>query len=202
MPCMPTSMDEQKLQLRKQCKTIRMELGEETRQRASDMICNHLAAWDLFQTSDTILTYMPIRGEVDLCSLLMLFPEKHWLLPRILPGEEGRMVFHSYDPNNLILHSFGMAEPAPHLPQVPSEEIHLALVPGLAFDRSGWRLGYGGGYFDRFLVDYCGVIAGVVFQALLLESLPHGAYDVPMQWLVSENGLIEVASKGPTRGSG
>jgi 5-formyltetrahydrofolate cyclo-ligase len=117
------------------------------------------------------------------------------LLPRILPGEEGRMVFHAYDPHNLILHYYGMAEPAPHLPQVLPSEIQLVLVPGLAFDRSGWRLGYGGGYFDRFLKDFGGVSAGVVFQTLLLEALPHGEYDIPMQWLVSEDTLIKGTEK-------
>jgi 5-formyltetrahydrofolate cyclo-ligase len=64
-------------------------------------------------------------------------------------------------------------------------------VPGLAFDRAGWRLGYGGGYFDRFLQDFGGVSVGAVFQALLLDSLPHGEYDVPMQWLVMEGELIK-----------
>jgi len=184
-------IDDRKHQLRQHCKTIRKELGDETRQRASQAICARLAAWDVFQASDAILTYMPIYSEVDLRPLLVDFPEKHWLLPRILPGENGRMVFHAYDPLHLTLHPFGMAEPSPHLPQIPPEEIQLILVPGLAFDRSGWRLGYGGGYFDRFLERYAGVSAGVVFQALFLESIPHGAHDIPMHWLATEEALFE-----------
>jgi 5-formyltetrahydrofolate cyclo-ligase len=187
------TIDDQKKGLRQQCKAVRKELGEGTRQQASQAICRHLAAWEIFRSSNAILTYMPIRGEVDLRPLLVEFPEKCWLLPRILPGENGRMVFHAYEPDNLIVHDFGMAEPAPHLPQVPPEEIQLALAPGLAFDRSGWRLGYGGGYFDRFLVDFAGVSAGAVFQALLLESLPHGEYDIRMGWLVTEGGLSKFA---------
>ena len=103
------------------------------------------------------------------------------------------MVFHLYDPNNLIVHPFGMAEPAPHLLQVPLNEIQLVLAPGLAFDRSGWRLGYGGGFFDRFLQDFGGISVGVVFQALLLEAVPHGEYDIPMAWLATEDGLIKVS---------
>ncbi len=190
---MPTSIHDQKIQLRQRCKAIRKGLGEETRQQASRAICAHLADWDIFQTAETILTYMPIRGEVDLHSLLTDFPEKRWLLPRIIPGVEGRMVFHLYDPNNLIVHPFGMAEPAPHLLQVPLNEIQLVLAPGLAFDRSGWRLGYGGGFFDRFLQDFGGISVGVVFQALLLEAVPHGEYDIPMAWLATEDGLIRVS---------
>ena len=185
-----SSISDLKKELRQRCKAIRKELGEEVRREASLSICNYLATWDAFQKSDVILTYMPIRGEVDLRPLLVEFPGKRWLLPRILPEENGRMVFHAYEPDNLIVHSFGMAEPAPHLPQVSPEEIQLVLAPGLAFDRAGWRLGYGGGYFDRFLMDFNGVSVGVVFAALLIEAVPHGEYDIPMQWIMSENGLL------------
>jgi len=192
---MPASVSEQKTQLRQRCKAIRKGLGDQTRQQASKSICAHLAAWDVFQTAKTILTYMPIRGEVDLRLLLTDYPDKRWLLPRILPGEDGRMVFHPYDPEHLILHPFGMAEPAPHLPQISPTEIQLVLAPGLAFDRSGWRLGYGGGFYDRFLQNCKGTSVGVVFQLLLLDSIPHGEFDVPVGWLASQDGLIKVTGE-------
>lgn len=188
---MPSSISEQKAQLRQKCKAIRKELGEEIRKQASQAICAHLATWELFRASEAILTYMPMRTEVDLRLLLDEFPAKRWLLPRIIPDENHRMVFHPYEPGQLIEHPFGMAEPMPHLMQVSPAEIELVLVPGLAFDRCGWRLGYGGGYFDRFLTDFSGLSLGVAFQVLLVEDLPHSEYDVPMQWLVAENGLFE-----------
>jgi len=192
---MPNDISDQKMKLRQRCKTIRKELGEENREQASRAICAHLAAWDIFLESETILTYMPIHTEVDLLSLFADFPEKRWLLPRILPGEEGKMVFHPYDPDNLIVHPLGMAEPAPHLPQIPPAEIQLVLAPGLAFDRFGWRLGYGGGFFDRFLQGFGGISVGVVFKNLLLEAVPHDEYDIPMQWLVTDDGLVK-SSRG------
>jgi 5-formyltetrahydrofolate cyclo-ligase len=192
---MPTSISEQKQILRQQCKEIRKNLGGEFRQRASEAICSRLAVWEIFQNAEVILTYMPMRSEVDLGSLLADFPEKRWLLPRILPAQEGRMVFQPYDPANLIQHSYGMAEPAPYLPHVPPGEIQLVLAPGLAFDHSGWRLGYGGGYFDRFLKGFNGVSVGVVFQALLLEALPHGKHDVPVAWIVTEERLKKTSTK-------
>jgi 5-formyltetrahydrofolate cyclo-ligase len=190
-----SSVTDQKSQLRQRCKAVRKGLGDEIRQQASLAIYAHLAAWDDFQSAETILTYMPMRGEVDLRSLLADFPEKCWLLPRIPRGEDGRMVFHEYDPNNLIVHPYGMAEPAPYLPQVPADGIQLVLAPGLAFDRSGWRLGYGGGYYDRFLQGFTGISVGVTFHVLLLEHLPHGEYDVCVGWLVSEDGLIKSTGK-------
>lgn len=193
MLLMLPSVHDQKRQLRRRCKSIRKGLSNETRLAGCRAICEQLAAWDIFQSVESILTYMPIPTEVDLGALLSEYPHKRWLLPRIIPGKDGRMVFHSYDPDNLVVHPFGMAEPAAHLLQVPPDEIQLVLAPGLAFDRSGWRLGYGGGYFDRFLKDFSGVSVGVVYRDLLLNTIPHGRYDIPMDWLVTEDGLFRVS---------
>jgi 5-formyltetrahydrofolate cyclo-ligase len=182
---------EQKRRLRRSCRQIRNELGEATRQGASLSICGWIESWHVFQTSSVILAYMPITGEVDLTPLLERQPQKGWVLPRIIPEDNHRMVFHPYVSGRLIRHPFGMAEPPPDLPIVPPSEVQLALVPGLAFDRLGRRLGYGGGYFDRFLHDFTGVSLGVIFQALLLDHLPYGEYDVPVKWIVTEVGLLQ-----------
>ena len=192
---MSDSLADAKSLLRQQCRKTRAGLGEETRVRASESICAHLEQWTLFQQSEAILTYMPIKGEVDLTALLARHLEKRWILPRIIPKEDHRMVFHPYDPARLIRHPFGMAEPAADSPTVDARQIQLVLVPGLAFDRQGWRLGYGGGYFDRFLANFSGVSVGVVFRALLLDEAPRGPFDVPMQWLATEVGVFERLQK-------
>jgi 5-formyltetrahydrofolate cyclo-ligase len=182
----------QKAELRRQCRMVRRSLEEQERARASLAICHLIESWDVFQTSETILTYMPIHSEADLSPLLEHSPLKRWCLPRILPEEDHRMVFHLYNAAQLVKHPFGMQEPVPHLPIVLPEEIQLALVPGLAFDRSGWRLGYGGGYYDRFLTEFHGISAGIVFQALLLDEVPHSLLDVPMHWITSEQNCLSV----------
>jgi 5-formyltetrahydrofolate cyclo-ligase len=191
---MSTLISEQKSQLRQRCRAIRKALGEETRLQASLAICERIEHWDIFQHSEMVLTYMPIKSEADLTPLLDRGTHKRWILPRIIPEEDHRMVFHPYDADRLIRHPFGMAEPAPDSPVIPSQEIQLALVPGLAFDRLGWRLGYGGGYFDRFLKEFKGVSVGVVFHALLLDEVPHTPLDVPMGWIVTERELLTTAS--------
>jgi len=171
---------------------MRRELGEQQRLRASRLVCEHLSGWKVFQRAETILAYLPMKAEVDLRPLLEQFPQKRWLLPRILPEDNHRMDFHPYDPARLVIHKFGMAEPAADLPIVPAGAVELVLVPGLAYDRQGWRLGYGGGYYDRFLARFNGISVGVAYQALLLESVPHSGYDVPVGWVVSETGLLRV----------
>lgn len=191
---MPASIAEQKTQLRKECRQLRKALGEAARMKSSQDICELIEKWPEFQLAQTILTYMPIPTEVDLRPLLETHPEKRWILPRIIPEADHSMAFHPYDPNRLIEHLFGMAEPAPGSPTISAAKIQLSLVPGLAFDRSGWRLGYGGGYFDRFLKDFNGTSLGIVFDELLLETLPRNQFDVAMKWLVTEKGLFKTGS--------
>ncbi len=181
---------EQKRQLRRSCHQVRQELGDAARQQSSLAICSWIESWPVFQGSTVILAYLPITGEVDLTPLLGRQPQKHWVLPRIVPGEKGSMLFHPYQPDRLVRHPYGMEEPTPDLPVISPGEVQLALVPGLAYDRSGRRLGYGGGYYDHFLRGFSGVSLGVIFQALLLDQLPWGKHDVPVQWIVTELGLI------------
>jgi 5-formyltetrahydrofolate cyclo-ligase len=186
---MKDSIVEEKKQWRARCRQIRKALGEDYRSQASQAICDRIGGWNVFQNARIVLAYLPIKSEVDLTALLNLFPEKRWALPRIVPEENHLMVFHPYVADRLIRHSFGMDEPDSSLPVIAPGEIELTLAPGLAFDRRGWRLGYGGGYFDRFLKDYSGISAGITFDALLFDSLPHSPLDVAVQWLVTESGL-------------
>ncbi len=192
---MPNAIKDAKRQLRAQSRQMLKALGEEFQRQASTAICRHIESWPLFKGCETILTYMPMRGEVDLRPLLEHHTYKRWLLPRILP--EGRMNFHPYDPGHLIRHPYGMLEPDTDLPIVPVEHIQLALVPGLAFDRQGWRLGYGGGFFDRFLAGINnGISLGVTYHALLLDHLPHNENDIPMQYIVTEEGVSDTSHYG------
>jgi 5-formyltetrahydrofolate cyclo-ligase len=187
---MPETNLNLKQELRRQCRQIRKALGEAVRLQASQAICAQIENWPVFQQTSVVLTYMPIKSEVDLRPLLERHPEKRWLIPRILPEADYSMSFHPYDPQRLVHHRFGMDEPAADLPVISPEEIQLALVPGLAFDRYGWRLGYGGGYFDRFLKNFSGTSLGIVFAVLLLENIPHAEHDMPMNWIVTEKELF------------
>ncbi len=186
----PDPIAVQKAESRRLCRAQRAALSEAQRLQASQAICCLIEEWPIFRQSRVVLTYMPMRQEVDLTALLDRWPEKVWVLPRLGEGPERQMTFHAYHPLRLIRHRFGMLEPAPDLPLISPQTIHLALVPGLAFDRHGWRLGYGGGYFDRFLRGFSGVSLGVTYQALLVDDLPHDEFDVPVQWIVTEAGLF------------
>ena len=185
---MTPDIDATKRQLRLECRRTRAAINKNSQRKASEMICSHIGSWGEFQRVDTILTYMPMRGEVDLTGLLEKYPGKNWAVPRILPG--GRMLFHTYDHLKLLMHTYGMLEPDPCCPLISPQEIQLVLVPGLAFDRDGCRLGYGGGFYDRFLIGLEGVSAGITYNSLILPHIPHLSHDIPMKALVTENGII------------
>ncbi len=187
---MADSIALQKAKLRRECRARRAALSEQYRTQAAQAIGQLLEKWPILQQSRVVLTYLPIHHEVDLTALLDRLPHKLWVLPRVVEEPEPGMTFHLYEPQRLIRHPFGMLEPASERPMVLPQEIELALVPGLAFDRHGWRLGYGGGYFDRFLRDFAGVSVGVTFYPLLFDELPHNALDMAVQWIVTEAGLF------------
>jgi 5-formyltetrahydrofolate cyclo-ligase len=91
-----------------------------------------------------------------------------------------------------------MLEPDKDCPIIDPETVQLILVPGVAFDREGWRLGYGGGFYDRFLAQYRGCFAGITFEYLLQSQVSHTSHDIPMQFIITEKGIFP-ASASPTR---
>jgi len=173
--------------LRARCRQLRDDLGEIFRLRSSQEICEHILGWPGFPSSGAVFTYLPMRGEVDLMPLISATPSIRWAIPRVVERPTHHLVFHAYDPVRLVRHRFGMLEPDPALPAIEPDNASLILVPGLAYTRAGYRLGYGGGYYDRLLSKPGHAPAlGVCFRALLLEEIPRQAHDLPVDFVVTE----------------
>ena len=172
-----------KSQLRDDFCTLRECLPTENVASASTVLCQRLAAWSVLRQAQTVLTYLAFRNEVALSDLFDLLPQIHWVVPRIIEGQ--RMMLHSYDPAHLVRHRFGMLEPAPNLPVVDPAILDVVLVPGVAFDPSGGRLGFGGGYYDRFLLATPALRVGVTHDGCLADELPCGEHDQRMDWVVT-----------------
>ncbi|RLC98287.1 MAG: 5-formyltetrahydrofolate cyclo-ligase [Chloroflexi bacterium] len=189
---MPEDISVLKEQLRQQCRKKRVSLSEDSRSQASLSIRRYIQLWSVFQEAQVIFTYMPMNEEVDLLPLLTDNPQKEWVIPRIQPHSQ--MILHPYYPQKLVRHRFGMLEPDSALPRVPSDRVELVLVPGLAFDHKGWRLGYGGGFYDTFLSALPGLVTlGITYHTLLLDELPHMAHDIPVMALVTEKGIQDIS---------
>ncbi len=182
-----------KAELREHFRTLRERLPAEKVAAASAALCHRLAHWlpSIIQPTrqPTVLTYLAFRNEPDLSSLFGLLPHVQWVVPRI---EEGQLALHPYDPTRLVRHRFGMLEPAADLPPVDPLTLDLVLVPGVAFDRRGGRLGFGGGYYDRFLLTTPALRVGVTYDECLADALPCDEHDQRMDWIVTPGGLFAI----------
>ena len=89
--------------------------------------------------------------------------------------------------------SFGILEPGEDCPLVPREEIDLVLVPAVCYDRRGYRLGFGGGYYDRWLERFEGPTVGLCREAVLQETVPIEAHDRRVDTLITEKGCLSLA---------
>ena len=109
---------------------------------------------------------------------------KQIALPRMLP--EHRMDALVYDPARpLVQNKFGLWEPDLACPAIAPEQIDLVLVPALCYDRQRYRLGMGGGYYDRWLEHYHGITVGLCRAALLTDRLPTEPHDHPVDWVLT-----------------
>jgi 5-formyltetrahydrofolate cyclo-ligase len=158
---------------------------------ASEVLCRHLAVWPPLTRAHTTLAYLAFRNELDLRPLFALLPHIRWVVPRLAQGRQ--MTIHTYDPDHLVRHPFGMLEPDPSLPEVSPDEIDVALIPGVAFDWHGARLGFGGGYYDRFLPRTGALRVGIALQSCVADELPCADHDERVDWVATPAGLTRCA---------
>ncbi len=161
----------------------------------SDRIVGGLFAWLSPRLPGTISAFLPMTGEVDLRPLFERLPGWRWVLPRV---EDDRSITFRDLAVPREIHPFGMEQPTASGRVVPIQEIDVLLVPGLAFDRSGGRLGNGAGHYDRILSSARGdaIGIGIAPSARLVDSVPVEAHDVWVDWLATEEGVVSRAPSG------
>lgn len=175
----------------------RLEIPPKDRAVFSVQASRHLLQSEAWRTAAVVGLYMAVRGEVD-CALLFdaaLQQKKRVVLPVCSGYKAGHMAFAACAGlDELQAGPFGIAEPAA---PAPAEEQYpdLLIVPGLAFDSQGLRLGMGGGYYDRFLArkGFAPVRIGLCYAMQIVESLPKERWDIPMHALCSEQGLLWIS---------
>ncbi len=160
---------------------------------ASDSIVAALRSWIAPDNYRTVLVFLPMADEVNLQPLLAADEETRFVATRT-PDHGGELSVHELG-GPLEVHRLGFLQPHQAARQVGPHEIDIALLPGLAFDLYGNRLGRGAGYFDRLLrATREGVqLVGVVPVALVVDRLPVAPHDMPVDWLATEEGVIETA---------
>ena len=187
------SIGEAKARLRRHYLEIRKQLTDPQRQLYSQRIRDHLTMWEIYERSQTIHCFLTIdkNGEVETAPLLhrMIRDGKRVVVPRTLRGQtELEHLLYEGD-KQLKISRLGIPEPETG-ELVPVDELDLVLVPMLAGDRQKNRLGYGQGYYDRFLAGSPAIKAGLLFEMCLSpDPLPVNSHDVPLDYLITEQGI-------------
>jgi 5-formyltetrahydrofolate cyclo-ligase len=133
---------------------------------------------------------MSFRQEPDLQLLWQRFPDKIWGFPRCIGKELDWYQVHPTDRSQETeIGTYGIAQPLTSLPKVDLTKVDVVLVPSVACDRRGYRLGYGGGFYDRFLASRVIYTIGITFADFHLEQLPTEIWDVPLNAVCTELGF-------------
>ncbi len=183
--------------LREQVKTRLAAISPAELYSRSIQACENLVACEAFRLARTIMMYAPLPLEVDVSHLaLRCYQDNQTLcLPKI-DWDHHRMwpvPVNSFDDHSLVADRYGLRCPERGCP-MPVELVDLVVVPGLAFDTDGRRLGRGGGFYDRFLgqIGFVGRCIGLCFDCQIVDTVPSAGHDVAMNHVATDRRLITV----------
>lgn len=182
----------EKARLRRELEARLSRLSRQRAREAGERLAEKVLALPEVAGARRVFTCLSFGVEIDTWRIVesLLLAGKEIYVPRVERGDP-RLHVHRY-PCPLRTLSFGLRQPERDAPEVSPAEIDglldVALVLGLAFDRRGYRLGYGGGYFDRFLPGRPFPAIGLAYGLQLLPELPTEAHDVAMSLVVTETG--------------
>jgi 5-formyltetrahydrofolate cyclo-ligase len=184
-----------KAQLRTRLLAQRRALSPDDRADRSDRICHHLSQIPAVRSAPQLLTYRSIRQEPDLTGLTKLVTPT-WGLPRTVGSD---LTWHQWRPDQpdqpLTIGPYGIEEPAAHWPILEPIPGTVVLVPAIAIDRLGYRLGYGGGYYDRLFSQPTWASLtkiGITFDLGCRTPIPIDSWDIPLNGTCSETGYTHL----------
>lgn len=187
--------------LRERYKQWRRDLTGTEKNEADTAIARRVAELWQYRDNTVLLTYVSTAIEVDTRRII----ERAWqdgkqvAVPRCVPGTREMEFYFITQWDQLEPGTFGVLEPVPErCERMTDHSKGICLVPALSYDWKGFRLGYGKGYYDRFLSRFEGNMIGICYAACVRRSLPHGYHDRPVELLVTERYLRRTSL--PTKG--
>lgn len=184
---------EQKGQLRQLIRNQLPTLPVAAREAEDRALFSAFLALPQVERASTLFLFWGTGLEPDTARLFapLLARGKRIALPRMLPGRQMEVREHCPD-RPPIKHSFGILEPDENCPLIDKNNVDLVLVPALCYDRRGFRLGMGGGYYDRWLEHYSGVTVGLCRQAFLHDILPTEPHDRPVDVVITPGAVLNI----------
>lgn len=191
---MTVPLHRSKADLRKRVRAQINALSPQQREAASRQICSWLRGEKIWQAAGAILCFAPLADEPDIWPLVeeCIAAGKTVGLPRFATGISGYVASRVSDlVQDIQIGKFGIREPAVTCPELELSRFDLILVPGVAFDRSGRRLGRGQGYYDRWLKGTQGArLCGVAFEEQCLGEIPAAEHDVTMHLVATATEIF------------
>lgn len=184
-------METEKKTIRKQYKSIRNNMAPGQVKELSERICANVIASPQFLEAERIFAYYPLENEVDVRKIV----REAWRQGKqvAFPRVSGEEMFYFEASDFLKLHpgTFGVMEPVETYPV--EWESGLMLVPGVAFDRKGNRMGFGKGYYDRYLSEHPGCTRmGIAYECQVGDQIPAEETDMPLHYLATEQGITDM----------
>ncbi|MGB7768454.1 MAG: 5-formyltetrahydrofolate cyclo-ligase [Verrucomicrobiia bacterium] len=187
-------LDKTKAKLRSEIRGVLNNLSPERRVADSAKVRALLPRQPFWKAAATILFFAPLPNEVDIWPLLAeaVATGKIVALPRFNLATGKYTASRVQHPQSeIVTGKFGIREPAANCAEIPLNRFDLVLVPGVAFDALGHRLGRGRGFFDRLLAEVGGAKCGVAFDEQIMNAVPAGKLDVRMNFVLTPTRCAE-----------
>ncbi|GFH42302.1 5-formyltetrahydrofolate cyclo-ligase [Lactococcus hodotermopsidis] len=163
-----------KAEIRKKMKISLNSFDLQEKQRQTTLILDQFLTSEVYRNSEIIAAFMPMPFEFDMTRVLA-DQTKQIVIPKTLPNRQ--MIFTDFDENDLVMTDFGVKEALSNVAVTPD----LIIVPGLAWSHDGYRVGFGGGYYDRYLANFKGITVSLVYNFQMVDKMPVDAYDIPIK---------------------
>lgn len=183
-----------KTRLRKECIEARRALDPREKASMDERIAQKLRHLWIYRESDIIYTYVSTEIEADTRGIIKMavLDGKAVAVPRCIKGTREMEFCIIKSEEDLESGAFGVLEPKESCPVCKDFSGGLCIVPALSFDSSGFRLGYGKGYYDRFLAKFGGKTAGLCYSAFIRPELPRGKFDKAVDVIITERSVTSV----------
>ncbi|MBE6632436.1 MAG: 5-formyltetrahydrofolate cyclo-ligase [Ruminococcaceae bacterium] len=181
-----------KNKLREEYRERRRALPKEVKESRDSLICKRFLTLTSYRYAKTLLVYAPTGEEIDIFPIIRdaLEKGKNVAFPKCCP-ENSTMVYKIISSaDDLSKGCFGLMEPDDSLPSYEGDGTDaICIIPAIVYDKKGYRIGYGKGYYDRYLSSFKGIKAGVGYSDFMLDSVPHGRFDLTVDVLITEKGV-------------
>lgn len=180
-----------KNELRESMRAQRRALTDADTASMSEIIRKKLFSLECIENAETVCTFLSAFKEPDTFSIVNMLRDRQVKVIVPVSDTKTNTLSLSYIDNNLHKGAYGISEPSV-IKNADKEIIDVILIPGLAFDREGGRLGFGKGYYDRLLESKDAVKIGLCYDFQLFDHIPKESHDIPMDYIITEKEILKV----------